>query len=184
GGAGADGASEGRDVRTESGESAAWSAAKGAAGRRGAWPEPSEAVTVPTPAVTPEKDVEETAVLPPVRLVKDEAPGAGEVTAELPQPPAASAGRPSWAAGADAGAEETAVLPPVRGEAAADRVPPGFFRDEREDRTRELPQVDERGVPRRRPRSDWAEETPLDDLPSLADELLGSRRDDEDGRRR
>jgi len=224
GGAGAEGASEGRDVRTESGESAAWPAAKGASGRRGAWPEPSEAATVPTPAVTPQDagrgnavDAEETAVLPPVRLVKDDAPGAGEVTAELPQPPAGSAGggagagagRPSWAVGAGADAEETAVLPPVpargagsrpgaasssgsglgsgsgSGEAAVDRVPPGFFRDEREDRTRELPQVDERGVPRRRPRSDWAEETPLDDLPSLADELLGSRRDEEeDGRRR
>ncbi|HEY8980004.1 MAG TPA: dTMP kinase [Streptomyces sp.] len=220
GGAGAEGASEGRDVRTESGESAAWPAAKGASGRRGAWPEPSEAATVPTPAVTPQDagrgnavDAEETAVLPPVRLVKDDAPGAGEVTAELPQPSAGSAGggagagagRPSWAVGAGADAEETAVLPPVpargagsrpgaasssgsgsgSGEAAVDRVPPGFFRDEREDRTRELPQVDERGVPRRRPRSDWAEETPLDDLPSLADELLGSRRDEEeDGRRR
>ena len=72
-------------------------------------------------------------------------------------------------------------------------MPRGFFRDERPaapereqepddsvDRTRELPQVDETGAPRRRPRSDWAEETPLDDLPTLADELLGPR-EDEDG---
>jgi dTMP kinase len=66
-------------------------------------------------------------------------------------------------------------------------VPPGFFRDERPaprpdgsgDRTRELPQVDDEGAPRRRPRSDWAEETPLDDLPTLADELLGPREDDD-----
>lgn len=66
-------------------------------------------------------------------------------------------------------------------------MPSGFFRDERpgarpdgaEDRTRELPQVDEQGAPRRRPRSDWAEETPLDDLPTLADELLGPRGDRE-----
>ncbi|MFD9204425.1 hypothetical protein ACFWDP_39955, partial [Streptomyces anthocyanicus] len=54
--------------------------------------------------------------------------------------------------------------------------------------TRELPQVDAEGRPRRRPRSDWAEETPLDDLPTLADELLGPRDDDErdegNGRRR
>jgi dTMP kinase len=76
-------------------------------------------------------------------------------------------------------------------------VPSGFFRDERPeprpegarpaeaaDRTRELPQVDAEGAPRRRPRPDWAEETPLDDLPTLADELLGPRDEDEpdDGR--
>ena len=81
------------------------------------------------------------------------------------------------------------MLPPVRGEEPEGRVPPGFFRDEQagagaqpdgtEDRTRELPQVDEAGAPRRRPRSDWAEETPLDDLPTLADELLGPRGDEE-----
>jgi dTMP kinase len=67
-------------------------------------------------------------------------------------------------------------------------MPQGFFRDERQtagpegpvDRTRELPQVDETGAPRRRPRPDWAEETPLDDLPTLADELLGPREDEDD----
>ncbi|MFD5269152.1 dTMP kinase [Streptomyces sp. NPDC058335] len=172
-----------------------------------------EAVTVPTPVVTPTNasggPIEDTAVLPPVRMDKEPvedaadaaaAPAAGEsaargsdneVTAELPQPPA-----PAGAA------DETAVLPPVRGaspeeetavlpsvseEHPGDRVPPGYFRDERaagpdgtEDRTRELPQVDESGAPRQRPRSDWAEETPLDDLPSLADELLGPHRDDDD----
>ncbi|URN17102.1 MULTISPECIES: dTMP kinase [Streptomyces] len=92
---------------------------------------------------------------------------------------------------------ETAVLPPVRDERPDDRVPPGFFRDEvapgtapgpagADDRTRELPQVDEGGRPRRG-RPDWAEETPLDDLPSLADELLGGQDDETDegrGRRR
>ncbi|MFG2694906.1 dTMP kinase [Kitasatospora sp. NPDC048407] len=47
----------------------------------------------------------------------------------------------------------------------AKQVPPGLFRDEDDSsRTREL-----------RPRPDWAEETPLDDLPSLTDSLLGSR---------
>ncbi|OQD52959.1 dTMP kinase [Streptomyces phaeoluteigriseus] len=170
-----------------------------------------EATTVPTPVVTPTNasggPIEDTAVLPPVRMGKEPvedaadaaAPTAGksaargsdnEVTAELPQPPA-----PAGAA------DETAVLPPVRGaspevETAVlpsvsgkhpdDRVPPGYFRDERAaepdgtgDRTRELPQVDESGAPRQRPRSDWAEETPLDDLPSLADELLGPHSDDD-----
>ncbi|MFG2148237.1 dTMP kinase [Streptomyces sp. NPDC048696] len=109
-------------------------------------------------------------------------------------------------------ADETAVLPPVRGQAPgrgaqrpvrgtdADRFPPGIFRDERaargespeNDRTRELPQVDpeqlraepEQGrAARPRRRSDWAEETPLDDLPTLADELLGPHADDDDDRR-
>ncbi|PZT72972.1 dTMP kinase [Streptomyces sp. AC1-42W] len=96
-------------------------------------------------------------------------------------------------------ADETTVLPAVRdtGRDAvresdpADRVPRGIFRDERpadsdNERTRELPQVtDPHADPRqaeeqrsRRPRSDWAEETPLDDLPSLADELLGGYDDE------
>ncbi|MGW1284404.1 dTMP kinase [Streptomyces sp. NPDC002586] len=142
-------------------------------------------------------------------------PADSETTAELPQPPVASgpadetAVLPAVSAGSaeetavlppvvPGAADETAVLPPVRGDAPADRMPPGFFRDERpaagpdgsEDRTREMPQVDPDGTPRRRPRPDWAEETPLDDLPSLADELLGSYdkrdhgdQDEEQGRR-
>ncbi|MER5344484.1 dTMP kinase [Streptomyces mirabilis] len=142
-----------------------------------------ETAKLPKPPV-PEAAADETAVLPPV------VPGAADETAVLP-PVAPGA------------ADETAVLPPVRDGGAgaapdagagdpANRVPPGFFRDERPaprperagDRTRELPQVDAEGAPRRRPRSDWAEETPLDDLPTLADELLGPRDDDEqdDGR--
>ncbi|MFF3136426.1 dTMP kinase [Streptomyces mirabilis] len=142
-----------------------------------------ETAKLPKPPV-PEEAAEKTAVLPPV------VPGAADETAVLP-PVAPGA------------ADETAVLPPVRDGGAgaapdagagdpANRVPPGFFRDERAeprperagDRTRELPQVNAAGAPRRRPRSDWAEETPLDDLPTLADELLGPRDDDEqdDGR--
>ncbi|WP_326780978.1 dTMP kinase [Streptomyces longwoodensis] len=112
---------------------------------------------------------EETAVLPPV--------SAQEETAVLP--PVSPQ-------------EETAVLPPVRDEEPVDRrVPPGFFRDGPagpardedagpDDRTRELPQIDEDGTPRRRTRSDWAEETPLDDLPTLADELLGPHRGEDE----
>ncbi|WP_406331793.1 dTMP kinase [Streptomyces sp. NBC_00203] len=159
--------------------------------------------------------VDETAVLPPVRADEGLAgsrPGSRsrsrsesrtdvEETAKLPKPPVPGAADetavlPPVVSGA---ADETAVLPPVRDGGAgaptqgasagdpADRVPPGFFRDERSapqqdgpsDRTRELPQVDDTGAPRRRPRSDWAEETPLDDLPTLADELLGPREDDD-----
>ncbi|MFJ9087542.1 dTMP kinase [Streptomyces sp. NPDC102384] len=142
-------------------------------------PVPDNETTVPTPIVdftkAPEpSDADETTVLPQVRDVED-----AEETTQLPQPPAPGA------------ADETAVLPRVS--EPADRVPSGYFRDERparsgpdgpNERTAELPQVDENGKPRR-PRPDWAEETPLDDLPSLADELLGGREDeDERGRRR
>ncbi|MFB0616070.1 dTMP kinase [Streptomyces sp. AGS-58] len=120
---------------------------------------------LPQPPVTPGA-ADETAVLPPVSV---------EDTAKLPPVTDPRA------------ADETAVLPPVREDDPAGRVPPGFFRDERPGRprrgagpdgseahTREMPQMDADGTPRRRTRSDWAEETPLDDLPTLADELLGS----------
>ncbi|MEU4268160.1 dTMP kinase [Streptomyces sp. NPDC026092] len=130
-------------------------------------------ITVPTPVVRPDepRPEERTTVLRPVRDAEE--------TTVLPQMPAV---------------DETAVLPPVRDAAPADRVPQGIFRDEpaqpnepneltgANDRTRELPQLDEQGRPKRR--SDWAEETPLDDLPSLADELLGPHDDENDGRRR
>ncbi|WLQ42315.1 dTMP kinase [Streptomyces laculatispora] len=89
----------------------------------------------------------------------------------------------------------------VRDADPADRVPRGIFRDEHpagsvpereNERTRELPQVtdphapqqpaphqqERSGRPSRRPRPDWAEETPLDDLPTLADELLGDHDDE------
>lgn len=75
-------------------------------------------------------------------------------------------------------ADETAVLPKVEPKAVPveDRVPPGLFRDETPaspvspaETTRELP------VAEPRPRPSWAEETPMDDLPSLTDTLLGSR---------
>jgi dTMP kinase len=190
---------------TVSGSGAASGASPSAAGDTGgAAPKGSSSdneITVPTPFVTPTNasggPVDETAVLPPVRGRETEA----ETTAKLPKPP-----EPKGAADETAvlppvvpgAADETAVLPPVRdGGAGApeDRVPPGFFRDERpaarpdgaEERTRELPQLDAEGRPQRRPRPDWAEETPLDDLPSLADELLGPRDDeewDDDGPRR
>ncbi|MEU8707238.1 dTMP kinase [Streptomyces sp. NPDC048565] len=151
------------------------SGAPGASGQSGP-SVPDNELTVPTPVVNPNEitqpvpvarpdrpapDVDETTVLPSVR-----------------------------------DADETAVLPPVRDENPSDRVPPGIFRDGRRasgaesenERTRELPQVSDdpqagraaQDAPRqKRPRPDWAEETPLDDLPSLADELLG---DQDDGR--
>ncbi|MBY8868257.1 dTMP kinase [Streptomyces sennicomposti] len=143
---------------------------------------------LPQPAVPPVVPgaADETTVLPPVTGAADETAVLPPVRDELP--PVGGA------------ADETAVLPPVRdegpvpgrGDDPADRVPPGYFRDERpaaarpdgsDDRTRELPQVGADGADRparRRPRPDWAEETPLDDLPTLADELLGPRGDDEE----
>ncbi|QOV36617.1 dTMP kinase [Streptomyces ferrugineus] len=169
-----------------------------------------DAVTVPTPVVTPGGASDETTVLRPVRDEEQretgDEPAAGdrpsgesesEVTAKLPQPPVPSEADettvlPPVAPGAadetavlppvpPGAADETAVLPPVSEDESGDRVPPGYFRDE--ERTREMPQVDEAGASRRRARSDWAEETPLDDLPTLADELLGPHEDeyDEDG---
>ncbi len=198
---------------------------------------PGDAMTVPTPVVTPGRASDETTVLRPVRGEEpretgDERSSGGgrsgdgasggraaggraaggrfsgesesEVTAKLPQPPVPSGAADETAVlppvvpgAADetavlppvppGAADETAVLPSVSGEEPADRVPPEYFRDEvrEEERTREMPQVDETGAPRRRARSDWAEETPLDDLPTLADELLGPHEDeyDEDGGR-
>ncbi|WP_210577904.1 dTMP kinase [Streptomyces sp. GESEQ-4] len=163
----------------KAGSSEAGSSGEAAAGSSGVG-ESEVTAELPKPEVAPGAD--ETAVLPPVppgaadetAVLPPVVPGAADETAVLPQVPPGAA-------------DETAVLPPVPGEDPADRVPPGFFRDESagprpdgtEDRTREMPQVDEEGAPRRRTRSDWAEETPLDDLPTLADELLGPREDDE-----
>ncbi|MEV7199734.1 dTMP kinase [Streptomyces griseoluteus] len=113
---------------------------------------------------------DDTAVLRPVRDKASEA----EVTAELPQPPAPKGAADETALlpkFSDRDADETAVLPPVSPAEDTAVLPP--VRDDAEDRTREIPQLGADGRPRR-PRPDWAEETPLDDLPSLADELLGS----------
>ncbi|MGQ5595927.1 dTMP kinase [Streptomyces sp. ESR1.13] len=128
----------------------------------------SEVTTeLPKPSF-PSGAADETAVLPAVE------PREADETAVLPPVPPPGA------------ADETAVLPPVRGDDPADRVPPGYFREEEpageaQDRTRELPQVDPDQAPPRRRRSDWAEETPLDDLPTLADELLGPHDEHEGG---
>lgn len=67
--------------------------------------------------------------------------------------------------------DETAMLP---------RVPA----EERERTREEIPQVDPETGRASRPRPDWAEETPLDDVPSLADELLGGGEDEDDRDRR
>ncbi|MFF8769703.1 dTMP kinase [Kitasatospora sp. NPDC015120] len=117
-------------------------------------------------------DLTATAKLP----VVPEGPAADE-TAVLPRIPAEDA-------------DSTAVLPRIEPGAPAGRTPrdtwrdgsPGTGRPETEERpverTRELPVVDPQQdgpAADQRPRPDWAEETPMDDLPSLTDTLLGSR---------
>ncbi|MFJ5118761.1 dTMP kinase [Kitasatospora sp. NPDC088548] len=100
---------------------------------------------------------DETAKLPVVPAA------AGDETTVLPRVPSADADR-------------TAVLPRVEPDRPADRLPPGLWREEPADSTRELPVVEEQPpATEPRPRPSWAEETPMDDLPSLTDTLLGSR---------
>lgn len=146
---------------------------------------------VPSPVATPSPETE-TAMLPKISDATDRSERS-ERSDRSERPSARDA------AGA---ADETTVLPPVRDvreardEHPADRVPRGIFRDEHaaergNERTRELPQfsdphaaphaAEERRPRGGRPRPDWAEETPLDDLPTLADELLGDHEGDDEG---
>ncbi|KOU31087.1 kinase [Streptomyces sp. WM6372] len=141
------------------------------------------------PAAAPAGPADETAVLPPVPVS-----GPTDETAVLP--PVRPSRKSPPAGQAPSGPARSATRPTARRpeESPADRVPPGIFRDAGEDATRELPvfgadgrpggqgQEDRQGQPTRpsRPRPAWAEETPLDDLPTLADELLGPRRDDDE----
>ncbi|HCA86032.1 MAG TPA: hypothetical protein DEQ61_11355 [Streptomyces sp.] len=155
-------------------------------------------------------DAEETTVLPPVPPASQDQPrGAAEETTVLPPVrPAADdrrggGGGSGGGAGSGGGRTEGRARTEDRPADPADRVPPWLFRAEDEEqgrrpasegeaeRTRELPQVPppaedrpQRRTPGRgRRRSDWAEETPLDDLPTLSDELFGPQSDeDNDGR--
>lgn len=164
-------------------------------------------LTVPTPIVNPNEitqpvswpsDEAETAMIP---KISDDSghPGAADGTAVLP--PVRDAGR---GAGRDEGRNPGRDADPVdrvprgifRDERPADSAP-----ESENERTRELPQITDphanphadphahphpradRGQQEssgrsRRPRPDWAEETPLDDLPTLADELLGDHDDE------
>ncbi|MGW9134695.1 dTMP kinase [Streptomyces sp. NPDC055681] len=184
-------------------EAEAASASAAQAARAGSASVPDNELTVPTPVVGPNEVTQ--AVPSPVAT-----PSPEDETAMLPKISDATdrserserSERPS-ARDAAGAADETTVLPPVRDvreardEHPADRVPRGIFRDERSagaaaerenERTRELPQVsdpqdaEERRQRGRRPRPDWAEETPLDDLPTLADELLGDHDSDDEDR--
>ncbi|MBK5992739.1 dTMP kinase [Streptomyces sp. MBT58] len=165
---------------------------------------PENELTVPTPIVNPNEITQPVPTARPEDGTPSGSPSfpSGEdETAMLPRITDERSGRDARGAGGAQGArgaDETAVLPPVRGDQPSDRVPKGYFRDEgsasspaesENERTRELPQIEDpqaagpagdtaRGRRTKRPRSDWAEETPLDDLPTLADELLGGHDDD------
>ncbi|MFD6913008.1 dTMP kinase [Streptomyces virginiae] len=141
--------------------------------------------TVPVPKVDP-ASAAETAVLPPVRATDETAVlppvRPTDETAVLPPVRPTAPRSPRSSQGSGTGGPRSATRPTAQRpeENPTDRVPSGIFRDSGNDRTRELPVVDDEGRPRR-PRPEWAEETPLDDLPTLADELLGRHRDDEHG---
>ncbi|WP_327177113.1 dTMP kinase [Streptomyces sp. NBC_01335] len=179
------------------------SGAAGGSGASGASGASGEELTVETPVVNPN---EVTQQVPKVRPTEGESGSSSGSSSDGSRGAKGQAGSsegdettvlPAYREEAD----ETTVLPAYRPEAPADRVPRGIFRDEdaspsaaesETERTRELPQIsgdpaadraayEQPGRPRR-PRPDWAEETPLDDLPTLADELLGGHDDDnEDG---
>ncbi|MGW3926503.1 dTMP kinase [Streptomyces microflavus] len=165
---------------------------------------PENELTVPTPIVNPNEITQPVPTARPedgTPSGRPSSPSGEDETAMLPRITDERSGRDAGGAGGAQGArdaDETAVLPPVRGDQPSDRVPKGYFRDEgpasspaesENERTRELPQIEDpqaagpagdtaRGRRTKRPRSDWAEETPLDDLPTLADELLGGHDDD------
>ncbi|MFF2142058.1 dTMP kinase [Kitasatospora sp. NPDC058190] len=117
--------------------------------------------------------VDETAVLPKVPAVDE--------TAVLPKVPAAdeTAVLPpvEWGRRSGEPADGTRELPVVGGrQAGAGR--PGAGQPAVERPGAGQPAVEQPGVEQptaERPRPEWAEETPMDDLPSLTDTLLGSR---------
>ena len=156
-------------------------------------------VTPPKPATPPATPptasasaaADETTVLP--RVTEDPQPRRGRAVVKPPAPEAQPAQE-----------EQTAVLPqvddpertrqlpkawrvakPRSDESVQDKVPDWLFRPEDGgsqpppsppvERTRQMPVVDPNAPAPQPGRYDWAEDTPLDDLPSLTDELLGSR---------
>ncbi|MFF3001654.1 dTMP kinase [Kitasatospora sp. NPDC057940] len=128
--------------------------------------------------VVPPTAVDETAVLPKITEEADRTAVLPRIEPGRPAPERPVAGRPAPERPAPGRVE------PGRagGGRTEDRVPPGLWREEPVDSTRELPVVgdepqpaDESQATAERPRPEWAEETPMDDLPSLTDTLLGSR---------
>ncbi|MEW2176961.1 dTMP kinase [Streptomyces sp. NPDC005406] len=177
------------------------------AARAASPPVPDSELTVPTPIVNP-NEITQPVPSPVDPESRSGRPRDASAPWPSDEAETAMIPKFSDAPGQPGAADETAVLPPVRDERRdtgrtsardadpADRVPRGIFRDERQadsapegenERTRELPQITDPHADRdqqepsgrpRRPRPDWAEETPLDDLPTLADELLGDHGDE------
>lgn len=155
----------------------------------------TQTVQTPRPDANPtQSDADETAVMPQVPEA-----GAADETAVIPRSDAPSGGGPGGDQG-DHGDPANRVppwlwrsepVPVVERTREMPQVDPpeesGRRQEQREPRHQSdpasqpqpQPQRQPESEPRRRsrPRSDWAEETPLDDLPTLADELLGPRHD-------
>ncbi|MGP3987788.1 dTMP kinase [Streptomyces sp. 3N207] len=129
---------------------------------------------------SPDGSEADTAQIPQVRPKDDGAAGPdAEDTTQLPRPGAASPEDETTVLPRVSEADdtqETTVLPQVQEPRQESAAEPGPGPDD--DRTRELPQVEE-GEPR--PRPSWAEDTPLDDAPTLADKLLGPHESDDEG---
>ncbi|MEN3582548.1 dTMP kinase [Streptomyces sp. ZYX-F-203] len=172
----------------------------------GGKPDEGSGPDTPTGTDTPTDDDGMTGTEVTAELPKPPAPtGAFEDTAVLPPVPADAGAEETAVLPPVRGDDPADRVPPGYFRDAGSSVPGGGGRAEPDadsagrarpsgvgaDPTRELPRIDESGAtdseavegpvsrPRRRP--DWAEETPLDDLPSLADELLGPHQVDEDG---
>ncbi|MFE4517817.1 dTMP kinase [Kitasatospora sp. NPDC056783] len=101
--------------------------------------------------------VDETAVLPRIPAEADRTEVLPRVEAD--RPAGRTEGRPARSTGRAEPVDGTRELPVVGTEPAAERKPGAERKSQ--------PGVE-------RPRPEWAEETPLDDLPSLTDTLLGS----------
>ncbi|POX41954.1 dTMP kinase [Streptomyces sp. Ru73] len=148
------------------------------------------------PSAAGSRAADETAVLPPVRPAEEDR--AADETAVLPpvRPEGPEDRVPSWMfrpedgdtrrPAAESSVERTAELPqidpatglPVHGRPAGQSPYESYAPQQPH------PQYEQQPRPAGRRRPEWAEETPLDDLPTLADELLGPRDTEEEEERR
>ncbi|MEU3963608.1 dTMP kinase [Streptomyces buecherae] len=169
---GADGA---RDPREATGARDA-TGTRDAAGTQEAW-DTEETTQLPTPpqSDTPTGAMDETAVLPAVGAegARPEAERPADPADRVPPwmfRPESDAAADARQAAPESGNERTRELPqfdPSQAGPGAGQAPSGQGGAEQAGD----PGADPHGRKRRRP--EWAEETPLDDLPTLADELLG-----------
>ncbi|TDU05637.1 thymidylate kinase [Streptomyces sp. 846.5] len=154
---------------------------------------PTPPTTPPTPPTPPTASAssaaDETTVLP--QVTEDPRPRRGRAVVKPPEAQPAQEEQTAVLPQVD-DPERTRQLPkawrvakPRSDESVQDKVPDWLFRPEDGgsqpppappvERTRQMPVVDPNAPAPQPGRYDWAEDTPLDDLPSLTDELLGSR---------